>query len=104
MAPGAVRRLVLVNPMIGPGGPSEGSKRDFATGYVASISDFADAWKLAGRSTVGRTHGNHRGLRVARAATPNRARPFGSIRSRAGSLSRSATLAPTHGTCAASAI
>jgi acetyl esterase len=47
-APGAVRRLVLVNPMIGSGAAPEGSKRDFATGYFASASDFADAWRLAG--------------------------------------------------------
>lgn len=47
-APGAVRRLVLVNPMIGPDSSPEGSQRDFEAGYFASASDFADAWKLAG--------------------------------------------------------
>lgn len=46
--PDSIRRLVLINPMIGPRPLDEGSMKDYATGYFANAVDFAEAWKLAG--------------------------------------------------------
>lgn len=54
MLPGSVRRLVLVNPMIGPRETVSGSLRDYASGFFAGTNDFAEAWRLAGPWAAGR--------------------------------------------------